>query len=324
MRQMWPGWDDRGRTRVSWVVVDYAAADDSLMCEYTGKSQHNRALIGPGGLYQFSLAHQFYSGDTIEALIGEPASTRSYVQIRAKRFQCYLESGEQPEPTTNVSQFTDLSRCKYCKTQLFEGEVSDLCCHNGKFMLRSRADNPPELEILLDNPAFAQCARVVNNMFSMTSIGTTREGFEANPAAQFVNFNRGRGSVRLHGASYHRCLPGNAHGGIEYYLYDKQYEAARAKMRDDVPADDLDGLRRMLLRENRFARAIRSMGDVDGPTATLVLRHNVTISTFPPFRLPGRRDLGAHRRLHLLHGRRHIQHEILQPLAQHIDVVTSS
>eukprot|EP01049_Picozoa_sp_SAG25_P001952 SAG25_NODE_95_length_15927_cov_8.666224_4_plen_94_part_00 len=68
MHQMWPGWEGRGSARVSWVVVDYAAADDSLLCEYTGKSQHNRALIGPGGLSEFSLAHRFYSGDTIEAL----------------------------------------------------------------------------------------------------------------------------------------------------------------------------------------------------------------------------------------------------------------
>jgi hypothetical protein len=61
-------------------------------------------------------------------------------------------------------------------------------------------------------------------------------------------------------------------------------------MRDDVPADDLDGLRRMLLRENRFARAIRSMGDVDGPTATLVLRHNVATNELASFTLEEQGD----------------------------------
>jgi hypothetical protein len=118
-------------------------------------------------------------------------------------------------------------------------------------------------------------ARIVNQLFSMTSIGTQRTSFEANPAAGFVNFTRGIGNTRMHGQSYHRCLPGNYSGGIEYYLYDRAYAKRRASMPSAIPRRQIDGLRRMLFRENPLVQSIRSMATVDAPTATLVLRHNV-------------------------------------------------
>ena len=80
-----------------------------------------------------------------------------------------------------------------------------------------------------------------------TSIGTKRSGFEANPSAGFVNFRRGYGNMRLHGQSYHRCLAGNATGGIEYYLYDRSYEQMCAALPAAIPR--LDRLRQMLFRE---------------------------------------------------------------------------
>ena len=128
-------------------------------------------------------------------------------------------------------------------------------------------------------------ARIVNQLFSMTSIGTQRTGFEANPAAGFVNFTRGIGNTRMHGQSYHRCLPGNYSGGIEYYLYDRAYAKRRASMPSAIPRRQIDGLRRMLFRENPLVQSIRSMATVDAPTATLVLRHNVNTDELAAYTL---------------------------------------
>jgi hypothetical protein len=125
----------------------------------------------------------------------------------------------------------------------------------------------------------------VNQHFSMTSIGTKRAGFEANPAARFVNFRRGLGCTRLHGQSYHRCLSGSQHGGIEYYLYDRQYRQARANMPNTIPARQIDSIRRMLFRVNPLVRSVRCMADVDAPTATLVLRHDVNTDEVASFTL---------------------------------------
>ena len=66
-----------------------------------------------------------------------------------------------------------------------------MCCYNGKFKLPAGPRNPPELEELLEHPHIARYARVINQRFNMTSIGTKRSGFEANPSAGFVNFRRG-------------------------------------------------------------------------------------------------------------------------------------
>ena len=124
----------------------------------------------------------------------------------------------------------------------------------------------------------------------MTSIGTKRSGFEANPAARFVNFRRGLGCTRLHGQSYHRCIAGNEHGGIEYYLYDRQYRRARASMPDAIPAHQIDSIRRMLLRENSLVRSVRCMADVDAPDSTLVLRHDVNTNELASFTLEDHGD----------------------------------
>ena len=136
----------------------------------------------------------------------------------------------------------------------------------------------------------ARYARLVNQLFSMTSIGTKRSGFEANPAAQFVNFRRGLGCTRLHGQSYHRCISGNVHGGIEYFLYDRQYRGARASMPDAIPVQQIDAIRRMLLRENSLVRSVRCMADVDAPDSTLVLRHNVNTDELASFTLEDHGD----------------------------------
>ena len=99
-----------------------------------------------------------------------------------------------------------------------------------KFKLPAGPPNPLELEELLEHPHIARYARVINQRFNMTSIGTKRSGFEANASAGFVNFRRGFGNMRLHGQSYHRCLAGNATGGIEYYHYDQSYEQTCANL----------------------------------------------------------------------------------------------
>ena len=87
----------------------------------------------------------------------------------------------------------------------------------------------------------------------------------------------------IHGCrSYHRCLPGNQAGGIEYYIYDKEHERARAKLPHAIPSSHIDDLRQFFLRENSHVRAIRCMADVEAATATLVLRHNVSPRSAPP------------------------------------------
>eukprot|EP01047_Picozoa_sp_COSAG01_P088059 COSAG01_NODE_20540_length_948_cov_2.110718_2_plen_172_part_01 len=89
----------------------------------------------------------------------------------------------------------------------------------------------------------------------------------------------------MHGQSYHRCLPGDSNGGIQYYIYDRQYERARNECAAAIPSRQIDDIRTMLLRENEFARSIRHMADVEAPTATLVLRHDVCTDELASFTL---------------------------------------
>ena len=90
----------------------------------------------------------------------------------------------------------------------------------------------------------------------------------------------------IHGCqSYHRCLPGNQAGGIEYYIYDKEHERARAQLPHAIPSSHIDDLRQFFLRENSHVRAIRCMADVEAATATLVLRHDVSTNELASFTL---------------------------------------
>ena len=114
--------------------------------------------------------------------------------------------------------------------------------------------------------------------------------FTEHHSAGFVNFRRGYGNMRLHGQSYHRCLAGNATGGIEYYLYDRSYEQMCAALPAAIPRQLLDRLRQMLFRENPLVQAIRSMATVDGDTATLVLRHKVNTNEMASFVLEDNGD----------------------------------
>ena len=153
--ELWPGWEASNRNVVQWTVSDYTHADDRLLCEYTGRSEVNRYLIGNGGVCEFQLTQVFHSSDTFASLLDcAPVPVNRYHQIAAKYFQCYRTADAPPRPSTAISKFTEQSRCPHCKTQLFEGETSQLCCYNGKFVLPPGRPNPPELERLLDNRRF--------------------------------------------------------------------------------------------------------------------------------------------------------------------------
>jgi hypothetical protein len=147
--KLWPGWETCDKTRVQWTVSDYTPVDNRLLCEYAGRSEVNRDLIGNGGVCEFALSQIFHSSDTLASLLDcVPAPVKRYHQIAAKR--CHT----QPRPSTAISKFTDQSRCPHCKTQLFKGETSQMCCFNGKFVLPRGQPNPPELERLLNNRKF--------------------------------------------------------------------------------------------------------------------------------------------------------------------------
>jgi hypothetical protein len=152
VRALWPQWKQSDRHRVSWCVLPCVGTDDRLQCRYTGTSDANRALIGNDGVTEFALSQRFDSGQSLLELL--PSSPKyPYRQIGAKRFRCY--SGRPPRgPGVKRSKFTPWSRCPHCRTQLFEGEISQLCCAGGKFVLPRGRPNPPELEQLLVNPDF--------------------------------------------------------------------------------------------------------------------------------------------------------------------------
>ena len=82
-------------------------------------------------------------------------------------------------------------------------------------------------------------------------ISTDQENYlRADQALEAANARRRRpdpelvslsiGCTRRHGQSYHRCLPGIQHGGIEYYIYDKEHEQARARLPDAIASNHID------------------------------------------------------------------------------------
>ena len=299
----WDGWNSGNSNKLHyWKVIAWGVEPRTVVCKYTTANDRNVTLLGGNGTELFDLDDPLkWSSKTVIELIearqlaleryAERLITEEldcpYQQVKAKRFASHPAYDQTPAPTTNQSKFTALSQCPHCATALFVGEDSQLCCADGKFVIPGRKDNPPELERLLRNRRFSRYTRVVNNMFSMTSIGTKRLGeHEPNPNAQFVPFPRSIGNLRLHGQSYHRCLPGNVAGGIEYYIYDQQYAAARDKLHTIVPPNDLDALRNMLRRENSYVQSIRSMADVPATAeASVVLRHSVDTNELAAFTL---------------------------------------
>jgi hypothetical protein len=56
-------------------------------------------------------------------------------------------------------------------------------------------------------------------------------------------------------------------------------------MPNTIPARQIDSIRRMLFRVNPLVRSVRCMADVDAPTATLVLRHDVNTDEVASFTL---------------------------------------
>jgi hypothetical protein len=53
--ELWPGWEASNRVAIHWTVSDYAHEDGRLLCEYAGRSEVNRELIGNGGVCEFDL-----------------------------------------------------------------------------------------------------------------------------------------------------------------------------------------------------------------------------------------------------------------------------
>jgi hypothetical protein len=155
---LWPQWEYCNRNRVPWRVLAHASSHDRLQCQYRGASDDNRALIGNGGVREFALDHRFKSLESLRDLL--PSVPKyPYHQIAAKRFRCYDRQGQPAiARASEISKFTEHSRCPHCQTLLFERETSAMCCSNGKFVLPRGRPNPPELEQLLNTRDFPKYA----------------------------------------------------------------------------------------------------------------------------------------------------------------------
>eukprot|EP01047_Picozoa_sp_COSAG01_P059635 COSAG01_NODE_7189_length_3312_cov_12.845005_1_plen_247_part_00 len=155
---LWPQWEYCDRHRIPWRVLAYDSSTDRFQCQYRGASAANRALIGNGGVREFALDHRFKSLESLRDLL--PSVPKfPYHQIAARRFRCYEQQGQPAiARASEISKFTEHSRCPHCQTPLFDKEKSAMCCSNGKFVLPRGRPNPPELEQLLNTRDFPKYA----------------------------------------------------------------------------------------------------------------------------------------------------------------------
>ncbi|PWA83245.1 hypothetical protein CTI12_AA170250 [Artemisia annua] len=151
--------------------------------------------------------------------------------------QNITEGSTSYTPQDTSSAYDDLGdcteSCNYCNAIFWRGErlaghgygshVSryHLCCSNGKVFMQSEPDPPEYIKQLLGNATFMENIRAYNQMFVMTSFGTTVDST--------VNQERGPYVFKVSGQIYHRigslCPTGDDDPKfLQLYIYDTKNE----------------------------------------------------------------------------------------------------
>ncbi len=138
----------------------------------------------------------------------------------------------------------------HCRARLLCGETESLCCRNGRS--RSLLPTLPEgWEEMFRTPAFRNHSRKYNNLFGFTAMGVLgNEGFVRQPVPSCVN---------IHACTYHRLLPAEMWGPVQWYVHDpdqKRVEANALSLDQQL----VDAIQRALTNINPYARCLNQLG----------------------------------------------------------------
>ncbi len=100
-------------------------------------------------------------------------------------------------------------------------------------------------------PAFRNRSRKYNNLFALTAMGVLgNEGFVRQPVPR---------CVKIHGCTYHRVLPAEMRGPVQWYVHDPDQRSVEANALS-LDQQLMDAIQRALTNINPYARSLRQLG----------------------------------------------------------------
>ncbi len=141
--------------------------------------------------------------------------------------------------------------CSHCGARLLYEEKESWCCNKGKIVVAPLPPLPEGWEEMFRRPAFRIHSRKYNNLFAFTAMGVTGdEGFVHQPTPS---------CVKIHGRTYHRVLPAQMRGPVQWYVHDPD------QRRDEATTLSLDqqlvtAIQETLTDINPYARNLRQLG----------------------------------------------------------------
>ena len=155
---------------------------------------------------------------------------------------------------------------------LLTSELNGWCCNKGKYILPSLPPLPYEFTQLIEqsNGEFNKLARVINNLYAFTAIGTTDS---------FIQFH-GPANVAVTGRIYYRILDlSKPTHSFYWFLFDGTGRATHARQYA-VPDDTLMLLTRLFTEINPYIKLLKHTTETintESPPFTIVLdtRHTI-------------------------------------------------
>ena len=166
-------------------------------------------------------------------------------------------------------------RCRICNIKLLTGERAGFCCGvGGKYFANTSPlpPLPPQYAAFINHPNISAMSRVLNLIFSFTSMETTHP---------FLKVPGPSGFVAIQGHVYHHLRPNHQNSAVRWLLYD-------GFMRNMVPFKDLaqilppnwiDALKNALLAYNPLVGGLFHLSILDPtlcPNAHLTLEDTGT------------------------------------------------
>ncbi len=100
-------------------------------------------------------------------------------------------------------------------------------------------------------PAFRNRSRKYNNLFALTAMGVLgNEGFVRQPVPS---------CMKIHGRTYHRVLPAEMRGPVQWYVHDPNQRRVQANALS-LDQQLVDAIQRALTNINPYARSLRQLG----------------------------------------------------------------